>query len=415
MAVPTAAVLSGTGRPMPLPTASDGAPPALEDCGPLSLLVVQPTPFCNLDCDYCYLPGRDDRGRLDPALLEPILERVLAGPFVAERFTLLWHAGEPLAVPIAFYDEATARIRSVLERQGGAPVTVRQAIQTNGTLIDGAWCDCFARNGIDVGVSLDGPAFLHDAHRRTRTGLGSHAATMRGIGWLQRRGLPFHVISVITEQALDHAEAIFAFFVANRIEEVGFNMEEREGENGISSLERPGTEARWRAFLERFWELTGRHPGALRLREFEQVCALACTDGRLERTDMNKPFVILNVDHRGNFSTFDPELLGVRTREYGDFVLGNVRTDSLESVLDSQKFRRIHRDMAAGVERCRRECDYFGLCGGGAGSNKYWEKGTFDCTETQACRYRIKAVADVVLAGMERELAIEAAAQAQPA
>jgi uncharacterized protein len=379
------------------------------ECGPLSLLVVQPTPYCNLDCDYCYLPERNDRGRLDPALLEPILERVLASPFLGEDLTLLWHAGEPLAVPIAFYDEASARIRSVLARHAGAPVTVRQAIQTNGILIDGAWCDCFERNGIDVGVSLDGPAFLHDAHRRTRTGLGSHAATMRGIGWLQRRGRPFHVISVITEHALDHAEAIFAFFLASGIEEVGFNMEETEGENRRSSLERPGTEARWRAFLQRFWELTGRQPGRLRLREFEQVCGLACADARLERTDMNKPFVILNVDHRGNFSTFDPELLAVKTREYGDFVLGNILTDSLESVLATEKFRRIHRDMASGVEHCRRSCDYFGLCGGGAGSNKYWERGTFDCTETQACRYRIKAVADVVLAGMERDLDLAAA------
>ena len=62
--------------------------------------------------------------------------------------------------------------------------------------------------------------------------------------------------------------------------------------------------------------------------------------------------------------------------------------------------------MAAGVEQCRTECDYFGLCGGGAGSNKYWENGSFATSETQACRYRIKLVADVVLAGMEEALAI---------
>jgi hypothetical protein len=28
------------------------------------LLVMQPTPFCNLDCTYCYLPHRDDKRRL---------------------------------------------------------------------------------------------------------------------------------------------------------------------------------------------------------------------------------------------------------------------------------------------------------------------------------------------------------------
>jgi uncharacterized protein len=384
-----------------MPAASD--PKAF---GPLSLLVVQPTPFCNLDCDYCYLPDRDSRSRLDPALLEPILERVLASPFLGPELTLLWHAGEPMAMPVAFYDEASERIRAALARHQGPPITIRQAIQTNGTLLDEAWCACLERHGIAVGVSLDGPAFLHDAHRRTRTGLGTHAATMRGIAWLQRSGIPFHVISVLTADALDQAEAIFSFFVENGIEAVGFNMEETEGENRVSTLDRPDAEARYRLFLRRFWELSQQNPEALRLREFESVCELAFGDARLERTDMNKPFVILNVDHRGNFSTFDPELLAVKTEEYGDFVLGNVLTDSLESVISTEKFQRMQRDMAAGVERCRSSCEYFGLCGGGAGSNKYWENGSFDSTETQACRFRIQAVADVVLSGMEEELGL---------
>ena len=98
----------------------------------------------------------------------------------------------------------------------------------------------------------------------------------------------------------------------------------------------------------------------------------------------------------------------METQDYGDFALGNVGTDSLEAFLASEKFQSIHRVMAAGVDRCRQSCEYFGLCGGGARSNKYWEQGTFNCTETQACRYRIKAFADVVLAGMKQELDLAA-------
>jgi uncharacterized protein len=374
--------------------------------GPIGLVVIQPTPFCNLDCDYCYLPDRSDRSRLSLDLVDPILRAVLTSPFVGTDLTILWHAGEPLAMPVSFYDEATRLLRRAEGRYKRDPIAIGQSIQTNATLIDQAWCDCFLRNGIQVGVSLDGPAFLHDAHRRTRTGLGTHAATMRGIAHLRRNNIPFHVIAVLTRESLDHADAIVGFFLENGITEVGFNMEETEGINRASSLEGGGCEQHYRTFLERVWELTAQSQGALRLREFETTCALACTDSRLERTDMNRPFVILNVDHRGNFSTFDPELLAVRTEEYGDFVLGNILTDSLESVCATEKFQRIHSDMQAGIERCRSSCDYFGLCGGGAGSNKYWEHGTFDCAETQACRYRIKIVADVVLAGLEAELGL---------
>ena len=83
-----------------------------------------------------------------------------------------------------------------------------------------------------------------------------------------------------------------------------------------------------------------------------------------------------------------------------------MRHDSLESVISTEKFQRMQRDMIAGVELCRSSCDYFGLCGGGAGSNKYWETGSFRSSETQACRYRVKTVADVVMAGLERSLGV---------
>ena len=388
--------------------------------GPLRLLVLQPTPYCNLDCDYCYLPSRDDRSRLSLEILDAALERVLESPYFGGPFTLLWHAGEPLTVPPAFYDAATARIHTALERHGLPADTVQQSLQTNGLTINEAWCDCFTRNNIHVGVSVDGPAFLHDVHRRTRTGRPSHAAVMRGIGWLQRRGVPFNVIAVLTADGLDHPDAIYDFFTESGITEVGLNMEETEGENQRSSLERSPesdafpeatdgaatTEARYRCFMERVWQRTMAEPGRLNLREFDGITSLACSNERLSQTDMNTPFVIVNVDARGNVSSFDPELLAVHTERFGDFVFGNVLNDRLVDLAANPKFQAVQAEIAAGVDACRASCAYFGLCGGGAGSNKYWEHGRFDGTETQHCRYRIQLVADVVLDGMERELGL---------
>jgi uncharacterized protein len=123
---------------------------------------------------------------------------------------------------------------------------------------------------------------------------------------------------------------------------------------------------------------------------------------------MNHPFAIVNVDVHGNVSTFDPELLSVPTADYGTFHFGNVRTHSLTDLAASDSFRRVQQEIAAGVALCRRSCEYFGLCGGGAGSNKYWEHGRFDVSATQHCRYRIQLVADVVVAGMEQELGLSA-------
>src|SRR5213082_899634 len=88
--------------------------------GPLELLVVQPTPFCNINCSYCYLPDRQSTRRMSLETLEQTFAWVFASGLVREPFTLLWHAGEPLVVPLTFYEEA---IR-LLDRsnQSGIPV-----------------------------------------------------------------------------------------------------------------------------------------------------------------------------------------------------------------------------------------------------------------------------------------------------
>ena len=213
---------------------------------------------------------------------------------------------------------------------------------------------------------------------------------------------------MLTADALDQADALFDFFSGHGINNVGFNMEETEGENAQSTLERPDGERRYRAFLERLWQRMSERPGVMRLREFDGIASLACSDERLQNTDMNAPFAIVNVDARGQVSTFDPELLSVQTEAYGDFSFGNVLQHSLAELADTPKFQRVLAEISSGVERCRQSCGYFGLCGGGAGSNKYWEHGTFDCSVTQACRYRIQLVADVVLAGMEQQLGLVA-------
>src|SRR5215213_9657981 len=113
--------------------------------GPLELLVVQPTPFCNLDCSYCYLPNRADTRRMSLTTLDRTFRWVAESGLVREPFTLLWHAGEPLAVPVAWYEAAAEMLREY-----GAGWQVTESFQTNATLIDDEWCRYFLRHGVEV-------------------------------------------------------------------------------------------------------------------------------------------------------------------------------------------------------------------------------------------------------------------------
>jgi len=376
-------------------------PLAPDSVGPLELLVVQPTPFCNLDCSYCYLPDRANTRRMTLDTLEQVFRWVFSSGLVREPFTLLWHAGEPLAVPVAWYEAAA----ELLHRYGAGQPAVTQSVQTNATLIDVEWCDFFRRHDIEVGVSVDGPAFLHDRHRRTRQGRGTLDRVLHGLHLLTEQHIPFKVITVLTAEALDYPDELFDFYQEHGIRSVGFNPEEVEGPHTASSLQGEDMPRRFRHFLARFLELALLADPPLEVREFEtSATALlhARRCGPPRRTQENRPFGILNVDCTGQFSTYSPELLGLGSPRYGGFALGHVASSRLEDVLLSARFRRLEADIAGGVDQCRAWCRYFPFCGGGPPGNKYFENGTFASTETLFCRLHMKACLDVTADWLER-------------
>src|SRR5579859_4100460 len=118
-----------------------------------SLVVLQSTPFCNINCSYCYLPQRDDRQKLDIADVGRIFEKLVTFPTIGERVTVVWHAGEPLVLGPEYYEAAFTCISEKCPKN----LTVQQSFQTNGMLIDDAWCDLFERWDVSLGVSIDGP------------------------------------------------------------------------------------------------------------------------------------------------------------------------------------------------------------------------------------------------------------------
>src|SRR5262249_18818932 len=165
-----------------------------------TLLVIQSTPFCNIDCSYCYLPDRSSRGRMSREVLTAIYKRAFESSLTIDPITFLWHAGEPLVVPPSAYEEAFELARAenqIFQRR------FNFAVQTNGTLINQQWVELFRKYHVRVGVSLDGPAFIHDFQRKDRLGRGTHARVMAGIGHLKASRIPFSVIAVLSDHSID--------------------------------------------------------------------------------------------------------------------------------------------------------------------------------------------------------------------
>lgn len=363
----------------------------------LGVLVVQPSPFCNINCDYCYLPHRTSKNRMGFDTLKQTMARVVESGLVGPEFTLLWHAGEPLAVPVSWYEEAFDIIGSFPELRG----KIRHSFQSNGTLINQQWCDFISSHPVDIGLSIDGPATIHDVHRKTRSGHGTHAKTIRGAELLQQNKIPFGVVAVISDASLDHPDEIYRYFRGLGIRGVGFNIEEVEGANETSSLaDHP--ENRVRQFLQRVFDLNRSDGFPLQIREFENAFEALespdqnrTPDGRYYNLE-TEALAMINVDYSGNFSSFSPELLGQATEKYGTFTFGNVLRQSFFEATANPAFQAIINDIDAGNRKCADSCPYWDHCGGASPSNKYYENGSFDSAETHHCRSMIQIPIDIV-------------------
>ena len=366
----------------------------------VELLVVQPTPFCNIDCRYCYLPQRSSRAVVAPDTLSNLFSQVFASGWVRDCLSVVWHAGEPLVLPVEFYRDAFR----VIEALKPAELKVAHSFQTNGTLINEAWCDFFAEHHVNVGVSIDGPKRLNDRNRVTRAGRGTFDKTIAGIRLLRRHGLPFHVISVLSLDSMLAPREMFEFYIAEGVEQVCFNVEESEGDHVSQSFADSGVEAAYQRFLSEFWQLSSAMPGKITfIREIEHALqqVIRPKDAPFGN-QLVEPFAITSMDWAGNISTFSPELLGLKNSQYGDFLLGNINRDRLADLPLRANFARMLEDIEAGVAMCRESCEYFSVCGGGEPVNKLAENGTFISTETTYCRLTKMRATDLVLDALER-------------
>jgi len=366
----------------------------------IQLLVVQPTPFCNIDCRYCYLPDRTNKAVVSDDTLKNLFVQVFASGWANGGLSVVWHAGEPLVLPVAFYRRAFA----LIDELKPAGLSVTHSFQTNGTLIDDAWCDFIAEAKVSVGVSIDGPQRLHDKNRVTRSGRGTFDKTIAGIRRLRQHGVPFHIISVLTADSLVVPREMFDFYLAEGIEHVCFNVEESEGDHRSEAFADAEIDRAYYRFLSEFWRLSAAHPGRLKfIREIDDAQRNVFRPQQAGFfNQLATPFAVTSMDWTGNIATFSPELLGLKNTDYENFVLGNINRDRLVDLADTVLLARMKADIDAGVALCRETCEYFSVCGGGEPVNKLFENGSFATAETTYCRMTKMRVTDLVLDRLER-------------
>lgn len=189
---------------------------SLEDAermsGPLHFgLMLKPLgSLCNLDCNYCYYLDKSDiyggtEPRMSLDLLETVTEKYIRSN-EAPEMQFDWHGGEPLLMGLDFYRKAVE-----FQQKYAGGKTIRNTIQTNGTLINHEWASFFRDNGFLVGISIDGPEDIHDRYRKDKGRKPTFARVMKGIETLYRNGVEYNTLSTVNKASEKRGLEVYTF------------------------------------------------------------------------------------------------------------------------------------------------------------------------------------------------------------
>jgi uncharacterized protein len=162
-------------------------------------LVLMVNHACNLRCTYCYTGAKFQRP-MPEAIGTAAIDRALASLAAGGTLQLGFFGGEPL-VEAALVRRLIAHAR---RRAAAASCGVELSLTTNGTQTsDEAW-SVMTDPAMDLAVSHDGRADVHDRDRVFADGRGSSAAVLATIGRLVAADNPFRVAMVVRPSNVDH-------------------------------------------------------------------------------------------------------------------------------------------------------------------------------------------------------------------
>jgi len=332
---------------------------------PFSVMAKPVGSRCNLNCAYCYYLGTDElignssAPRMDDETLEAYIRSYMAAsPGPAIQFT--WHGGEPTLAGLDFYRRAVELQKKYLP----AGWQCWNNLQTNGVLLDEAWCDFLAQEQFDVGVSIDGTAALHDRYRRDGAGGGTYDRVRAAIERLLERGVKADLLCTVTADAAREPQGVYEALRDLGTGWMQFIPIVRWGEGGVPAQGSVSPKAygdflsavfnQWFAHdLGRNWVQYFAECAQVLAGGQASLCWMAPTCGRVPVVEREGE--VFSCDH-----AVDPH-----------HRLGNVKGDDLGELVDSPfqvSFGEAKR--ATLTAQCRR-CPYLALCNGGCPRDRF--------------------------------------------
>lgn len=338
-------------------------------------------PACNLNCDYCFylekealFPEKGKR-RMPPEVLEAYIRNTIQSLPPDAPIIFTWQGGEPTLSGLDFYRDALA-----LQRRYGGERAIQNTFQTNGILIDDAWAQFFHDNNFLIGLSLDGPAHVHDRLRRYRSGAPSHHLVMAALERLLHHDVAVNVMACVDRHSSRHALEVYRFLRAHGVRFIQYSpvVERLPGPGAEAdglALGRPGDPGNlapfaveplaWGDYLVAVFEEWRRQDvGAVHVMNFEWSLAAA----------MGRPGVVcVHLENCGRavVSEHNGDVYSCDHFVYPDYKLGNLTRDSLAAMVEGARQRAFGKAKSAALPAQCRACRYLLGCWGGCPKHRF--------------------------------------------
>lgn len=348
---------------------------------PFHVLAKPTGAICNLDCTYCFYldkerlyPGSDFRMGEDT--LELYLRQLVEAHRGMPRVTVAWQGGEPTLMGLPFFRRVVERLRALVPDGQ----ELEHTLQTNGVRLDEEWCAFLAEHRFLVGLSIDGPADVHDVWRKDKGGKGTHAQVVRAARRLLAHGVDINALCTVHRANQDQGLRVYRYLR----DELSFRyiqlipIVERTDPGGIEA----GGHAAFRreeapitpqtvlpeafgAFLcEVFDEWIRRDVGRVFLPTFESALASKLELPAAMCIFRERCGTAVALEHNGDLYSCDHFVTPAHR-------LGNLREHSLRALVDSPAQRAFGEAKLTGLPSQCRSCPVLPSCHGACPKDRF--------------------------------------------
>jgi uncharacterized protein len=310
-----------------------------------------------------------------------------------------WQGGEPALAGRDFYLRAMA----LQQRYRRAGQRVSNVLQSNGTLLDDAWCAFLQQYGFVVGLSVDGPSAVHDLSRVDRKGRPTLQAVQATARRLHAYAVPFSTLTVVGQHNAHAARQVYRFLVddlGSRVIQLIACVEPRDfarvapGTRDPASLPQVDdaralaafvtpqsvSPAQWGRFLCDFfdvWRSNGL--GRVQVNLFETAVLQLLGYPALQCTSADACGQAVALERDGSVYACDHFV-------YPQYRLGRLGETPLASLLDAPGQQAFGAGKRDALPQACRSCGYLPLCWGECPRNRFVRTASGEAGLSYLCR-----------------------------